>query len=60
MHTGSISDDHWAGFQYNFVCYKEMILMKQKISIHFINNCSKPYSAHFLNSIQVFFEVNVA
>ena len=24
MHTGSISDGHWAGFQYDFVAYKEI------------------------------------
>ena len=30
MHTGSISDGHWAGFQYDFVSYKEIMLMKRK------------------------------
>ena len=30
MHTGSICDGHWAGFQYDFVYYKEIILMRQK------------------------------
>ena len=40
MHTGSNSDSHWAGFQYDFVSDKEIILMKRK-SQHILHICSK-------------------
>ena len=39
-------------FPTNYAC-------ETKISMHFIDTCSKPYSTYFLNSMQVSFHVGV-